>query len=229
MAERLNFPRRVRTLLVYGGSFDPPHHAHIAAPRAVADRLYGGSAAVLYIPAAQSPHKPGGPAAADLHRVAMLRLAGAEHVWTGELGAAGAPPRPSYTIDTLRRLRKLVPARVGLRLLIGADQAAAFHRWRSPRAILRLADPLVMARAPIATADELYRGLDAEFWTTAEKRAWCERLAPNPLLTDASSDTRRAIPGAPRTLAGWRMSLPEVPAAVARYIMDHGLYGFARP
>jgi nicotinate-nucleotide adenylyltransferase len=227
LTRHLEFPRRVRTVLLFGGSFDPPHHAHIAGPTTVARRLYGDSAVVLFIPAARSPHKPGGPAAADEHRVAMLRLAGAEHVWTGELDAGrGRAGRPSYTIGTVRRLRRDLPERIALRLLIGADQAAAFHRWKDPRAIIRLADPLVMARVPVTTADDLYRALDARFWTTAEKRAWCARLAPNPLADDASTQTRRAVPRAPGTLAGWERELPQVPPAVARYIMGHRLYGF---
>jgi len=228
----LYLPRGVKTLIVFGGSFDPPHVWHITAPDAVREQLFGARGHVLYIPAGRSPHKKSGPVADATHRLTMLLLAleGARHasVWSDEIDRSEEDPeRPSFTIDTLRRLRRVVPARVSLRLLIGMDQAHAFHRWRSPRSIVRIAEPLVMARPPLISAADLVNGLDASFWSAAERSAWCSRLAPNPLGDPNSTSVRRAIPTAPKNSRSWRAHpvLRQVPAPVARYIVACGLYG----
>ena len=228
----LKLPRGVRHLLVFGGSFDPPHLEHFAAPLTVKNLLYGDRGYVLHVPAARSPLKIQGPNAGDEHRLAMLRLGGEgrEHlfgVWTDELDRA-REGKPSYTIDTLRRLRRIVPATVELRLLIGMDQATQFHRWKAPRAIIRLAQPLVMARPPLLSAFDLASELDqAGFWTRAEVAAWCCRLAPNLAGPDSSTSVRRALASAPANPARWKNmdGLKHLSSGVARYIVAHHLYG----
>jgi nicotinate-nucleotide adenylyltransferase len=169
---------RITTVVLFGGTFDPPHLAHAqlaheARDRAAAD--HPGSAWLLAVPAARSPHKSAGPIASDAHRAAMLRLAFADvpraAVWTDELdraaaARAAAKPDASFAIDTLRRARAWLDAHGGsavtLRLLIGADQALALHRWREPAALIALAPPLIMLRATTTLA-EVAVG-DAVFW-----------------------------------------------------------------
>lgn len=116
-----------------------------------------------------------------------------------------------------------------LRLLIGADQAAVFHRWKSFRSIIRIAEPLVMPRAPLLTADDLYTALarHGRAWSRAELAAWCTRLAPTPVVPDASTQVRAAIPDAPARASDWarRPPLDQVPRAVVSYIIEHRLYG----
>lgn len=230
----LKLPAAVRTLLVFGGSFDPPHFYHTLVPLSIVNRLYGPGGWLLYIPAAKSPLKAAGPVAPDEHRLAMLKLAldlpGPRSIWTDELDrAAHDPARPSYTIDTLRRLRKIIRPSIKLRLLIGADQAALFHRWKDYRAILRLAEPIVMARDPITTVAHLYQSLDPAIWSREERAAWCTRMAPNFPMPAASTALRAAIAAAPANPAEWAHHPPldELNDRVANYIIEHQLYGFS--
>lgn len=247
----LHLPKRVRTLVVFGGTFDPPHRYHVDGPLSVSERLFGSRGWVLYVPAARSPLKKGA-IASDEERFAMLWLALIDSencgIWTDELDRAGRGPwtkpprrapgrgtpsaargtaRPSYTVDTLRRLRRVAPPRVTLRLLIGADQAAAFHKWKRAREVIRLAEPLVMAREPVTTVAHLYDSLDASFWTREERAAWCGRMAPNEPLAPSSTALRAALPGAPADPAEWasRPPLDMVTPPVAQYIVERGLYG----
>lgn len=247
-------PRSTTDILVFGGSFDPPHVGHTrTALQALHHVLPGTRSALLLVPNARSPHKSRSPVAADEHRLAMLRLALAGHpqaaVWTDELDRAAAsrnrrptPPRPSFTIDTLKRLRRTLGPKPRLHLLLGYDQALAFHRWHQPRAILKLATPVVMPR-PLANADQprslngvldFYLALrDTRFWTPAELAAWCARLAPIDPIECSSSQIRAALPNAGpldhpplgRTAdsAPWSLLHPDV----ARYISAHGLYRVA--
>ncbi|MGQ0560354.1 MAG: nicotinate-nucleotide adenylyltransferase [Gemmatimonadota bacterium] len=128
---------------IFGGTFDPPHAGHlIAAQDACAalslDRL-------IFVPAAQPPHKQHGAISPADVRLAMLRAAVADdplfEVSTVELERTG----PSYMVDTLRALARLFPGDA-LHLLIGVDQVREFSSWREPQAILRLARVVMLAR-----------------------------------------------------------------------------------
>ena len=247
--------RRAGTVVVFGGSFDPPHRWHVRGPRAALERAGLGGALLLYVPAARSPHKAQGPLASDEDRVAMLRLAlggrlgrgpgrgaGLTAVWTDELdraraaermrggsgSATASAPKPSYMIDTVERLRRLVGRDVNVRLLIGADQAAQFHRWKRARALFRTARPLVMPRGEIRDRSSLRGALEAaDFWTARELDAWEAGFVDAGRAPAASSIARGLIAGAPADAAAWkrREGLDQIPAAVARYIVRRGLYG----
>jgi nicotinate-nucleotide adenylyltransferase len=228
---------KLRTIVVYGGSFDPPHFYHTVGPLSIIPRLFGPAGWLLYIPAARNPHKPGGPHASDAHRLAMLNVAldlpGQRSIWTDEIDRATwhaqrGTTSPSYTIDTLKRLRSILPASITLRLLIGSDQVTTFHKWKEPRQIVSLAEPLIMPREPNALVSSIYSSLDGEFWSRQEKADWCRRIAPSFPMPSASTDLRSAIPGAPARAAAWerRAPLRDVITPVAQYIIDHNLYGF---
>jgi nicotinate-nucleotide adenylyltransferase len=260
--------RRPLTIVVCGGSFDPPHAWHALGARRAAAVLTradpdAADAWVLYVPAARSPHK-GEPGASDAQRLRMLRLALRDAgpvegvrwaIWTDEIDRAraakhaarasgGVPqPPPSYTVDTLKRLREAVRAaqredpreahraashatrassrsRACVRLLIGADQAAAFHRWKSARRVMALAEPLVVLRPPLRTRAGLRRELtDTGAWTRAEIDAWLARLSALPPVAASSTDVRDAI--ARGREGGGSVLSP----AVRAFIAARGLYG----
>ena len=229
-------PVTPRVVYVYGGSFDPPHAYHLWGPTFAGHFLAEDRAWCLYVPAARSPLKRSGPVAADHHRVAMLRAMigrkGPMSVWTDEIDRAAwhaahshGPARPSYTIDTLKRLRRLLPARTRIHLLIGADQAVEFHKWKSARAIVRLAEPLVMPRAgletPFALARAMREGDAGEFWTAREIGRWAMRIVPVGTLATSSTAIRKGLTG---TDAARVTALVHLTAPVAKYIARHGLY-----
>ncbi|MDR0248487.1 MAG: nicotinate (nicotinamide) nucleotide adenylyltransferase [Oscillospiraceae bacterium] len=116
-------------IVLYGGSFDPPHKGHVAAARTALRELK--PRALLWIPSLRPPHKPGRALAAPAHRAAMCRLAvnglpGAE-VCEVEL----TEPLSGYTVDTVRLLRQRYPGE-GLYLLMGFDMLLSLDTWRSP-------------------------------------------------------------------------------------------------
>jgi nicotinate-nucleotide adenylyltransferase len=133
----------VRRLGVFGGSFDPPHHGHLIVAADAAEAL--ALDLLLFVPAADPPHKPGAVVAAADLRLAMLRGATAGDprfaVDDLELRRGGT----SYTVDTLRELRAREPD-AELVLLLGIDQFGAFEGWREPRTVARLARLGVLAR-----------------------------------------------------------------------------------
>lgn len=204
---------RCRLVLVYGGTFDPPHLAHVRLPVMAADRI--GADAVVYVPAARSPHKLGGasPVGGE-HRLAMLRLALADHpnvlVLEDELkrGSDG----PSYTVDTLKDLRQRLGPTVAMRLLIGADQARNFERWHQADRIIQWAPPLVMLRPPDDRESFL-----AFFDDAANRRTWAERLIELPRMDISASQVRCRL-ALGQSVQGL------LDPAVWDYIRRHGLY-----
>lgn len=127
---------------VFGGSFDPPHAAHLALAKAAVEQLKLDGLRV--IPTGDAWHKSR-PLSPAVDRLAMCELAFAGlpgvRVDDRELRRSG----PSYTIDTLEALRAELP-NCELFLLIGGDQWASFSSWHRWQDILELASLTVVER-----------------------------------------------------------------------------------
>ncbi len=209
----------IGTFLIYGGSFDPPHRAHIELPF-LANRLVHADA-VIFIPAGQPPHKTDRIVSPAADRLAMLRLALQKHrrtyICEYEIGRSG----PSYTVDTLDFLHRSYPD-VELCLLMGADMAATFYQWREPRRILELARPAVVMREPY-TINALMASLPSEL-TDQERERWRSWIIGDWIVPkmDVSSTQLREL------LRDRKYDAAEVRAAMAEdvvaYVKQRGLY-----
>lgn len=198
-------------LLIYGGTFDPPHRAHLELPFVVKQKLdFDG---VIFVPAGQPPHKPAADRTPGAHRLAMLRLALGERedaaICTWELDRSG----PSYTYRTVEALADHLGPSATLRLLIGADMALIFDKWARPAVIERRAEPVVMIRPP-HDQRSLLRRLSAD--------PWASRLVEVPPIDISSTDLRRRLAEHGVEDPAVRAALP---AAVMEYIAAHRLYG----
>lgn len=205
-------------VMLVGGSFDPPHLAHIELAVQARARVCP-SAQLVYVPAARSPHKAGGPEASGADRVAMLKLAlgGVQRssVWTDELDRAEMG-EPSYWVVTLERARALLGGGRELFFLIGADQALGFARWREPGRILGLARAIVINRGEVRTREELEVRLAGTSLQCELTSAWCEVEH----LEISATAVREVLSGGKDSdLRG--VLHPEV----ASFIAERGLYG----
>ena len=102
---------------------------------------------IFFIPAGRPPHKKETffltPAP---HRAEMVRLA-IQGVKRWELSRVELErPGISYTVETLRELKKAYPDPSRLFFLIGADSFRDFEQWKNPDEILRLAELIVAPR-----------------------------------------------------------------------------------
>ncbi len=190
-------------LVVYGGSFDPPHMAHVLA--LCAARAHLGDVEFLVLPSFSHPFaKQLAPFDA---RVALcvqafgwipgLRVSHIE----AELARAEPAEQGVRTVHVLRALRTQFPGR-RMRLLLGSDilhDAPKWHRWDE---VCALAPPLVLGRQGHEHPD-----------------------APPAILPQISSREVRA-----RLLDGSKLPEEWLPAGVLQCIHALQLYGaYKRP
>lgn len=135
---------------IYGGSFDPVHNGHLLVAQAALEELKLDR--LIFVPAAQSPFKPESQPAPAPARLRLLRLALAGRNlfelddWEVRRGGV------SYTIDTLRELRKKHPG-AELCYLIGADHVATLPKWKEAASLADLVEFVVIPRpgsAPVS-------------------------------------------------------------------------------
>ncbi|MDO8806491.1 MAG: bis(5'-nucleosyl)-tetraphosphatase (symmetrical) YqeK [Elusimicrobiota bacterium] len=131
-------PDEKRPVIIYGGSFDPPHRGHTALAAAALRQL---NPAVLYfVPGFHTPFKDLRPAAFS-GRAAMLKAALAEAGLAGrkeiKISSFEADQkRVVYTYETVAHFRRLHPG-APVYFLMGSDCLAGFKGWRRPGFILK--------------------------------------------------------------------------------------------
>ena len=196
----------VTRLGVLGGTFDPPHTAHLQLAETARAALRLDR--VLLIPAGDPWRKRDVPVTTAAHRFAMT--AAAVEGRTGlavsdmEIRRAG----PTYTTDTLRALHSQGYAPIWF--ILGSDALEDLPQWHAPRQIIALAR-LAVAPRPGSTVrpkqvDRLLPGLAAAV----------DWLPIDPLAVSAS-----AIRG---DITAGRPAADRVPPAVLAYIEEHELY-----
>jgi len=192
---------------ILGGTFDPPHIAHLVMADQARSQL--NLSRVLVVLAGQPPHKLGRPVTPIEHRLAMTQLAIADDPSLALSRVEVDRPGPHYTVDTLAELRAARPED-DLYLLIGSDSLRDLMAWRDPARIVAQARLAVMRR-PDAEPD--MRALEVALPGISARVEWVDA----PWLDISSSDIQR------RVRAG--LSIRHlVPTTVERYIVEHGLY-----
>ena len=150
---------------IFGGTFDPVHYGHLRAALEAREMLKLEDFRLL--PAGTPPHRSS-TIASGIHRLAMLRLAVAEHsgfrVDDREVRREGN----SYMADTLREIRDET-GDSPLMLIIGQDAANALDSWHEWRTIFDLAHLVIMRRPESRLA-----------WSGELQNQMERRLARNP-------------------------------------------------
>ena len=135
-------------ILLYGGSFDPPHNGHLNNLHAAIRRVHPDK--VVVIPAGLSPFKQqtAAPAALRLEMCSCFRELGQAvpqvEICGWEIAQAEAGNR-NYTVLTVEMLARKYPD-AQLYLGIGSDMLLSFDAWHRWQDILRLAHLVVVSR-----------------------------------------------------------------------------------
>jgi nicotinate-nucleotide adenylyltransferase len=129
----------------FGGTFDPPHRAHLLVARAAAAAF--ALDRVLLAPTGLQPLKSAAPLASYSDRVAMTRLLCADdgRLEVSELDEPHEDGRPNYTIDALGQLRTDFPG-AEIFIIVGADSFATLPKWHEHDRLIAEAEWIVVSR-----------------------------------------------------------------------------------
>lgn len=184
---------------ILGGTFDPPHLAHLIIAEAAFRSL--GLEQVLFMPAGDPWQKAERALAPTRHRVAMTSLAVEGVPYFRLDDRETRRPGPTYTIDTLREF----DAADDLVLILGSDAAARLPSWKAWEEVTARASIAVVPR-PEATRSQV----DA----IGVQYTWIEM----PELA-VSASLLRSMGAVGRSLRFY------VTERVWDYMCAHGLYG----
>ena len=189
--------------VLYGGAFDPVHAGHVFVGHE-ALRLMAPSILILIPTGLPNPDFDKCLSASDTDRMAMLQLAFARvpDVTISDFELS-REPRPSYFVDTLEGLRPSLGVDKPV-LLLGEDQLYSFPQWHRYQDILDQVELWFVPRAGRHCSD------------TPEVPARA-LFAINPFDSLSSTLIRN------RLQQGLSVD-GLVPASVAAYIAEHGLY-----
>ncbi len=189
-----------KRICLFGGTFDPIHNAHLRIAEEAQKRF--GLHEVLFVPAANPPHKDGLHLTPFEDRFQMVQLACAPYPAFAASRLEEGEEGHSYTVNTLERFRPRLKPADELFFLIGADAFDELKTWKRWQDVLMLAKFIVVSRpgrtyqippdASILRLDDLQ-------------------------LPIASTTVRTRLQAGEPT--------PELPLSVRQFIDAHGLYG----
>ncbi len=195
---------------IIGGTFDPIHFGHLIAAQWAKDAL--NLEQVIFIPAAEPPHKDVNEVSDKNYRFNMVSLAirnNAGFILSDlEIRRSGN----SYTVDTLKHFRQLYP-QAQLFFIMGLDALLQLDTWKDVEVLIELATFVVATRPgyKIEPDDSIYNKLPRSI---ENKVIYLE------------------IPGVEISSSLIRQRLRQgksikylVPAAVENYIYDNNIYG----
>ena len=209
---------------ILGGTFNPLHNAHLrmaelAAAHCALDR-------VLFLPAADPPHKPLSGNVAFADRLAMVAAALAGHPRFAASDLEAQRPGKSYSVQTLEWLQRLYPDDARF-FIIGGDSFRDIASWWEFPRLFDLTNIVVVPRVGALLPDDptevLPVAMRGEFCYDAAAGILRHRSGNQVILLkercpDISSTQIRAL------LAERRPVASLLPAAVEHYITSHGLY-----
>ena len=220
-------------IALFGGTFDPIHRGHLNVARAAARRFRLRE--VWFIPADIPPHKQKAIITSYFHRYSMLTLAVAnEPDFLPSLLEAPEPEahmerRPSYTIDSVRKVKAGLRRGDRLYFLLGADAFRDIAKWHKVEELLRECEFIVAAR-PGYSLESVASSLPKALRPTLKelradrleealrRRGITLHLLPETHEDISATHIRRAM----KKHGGQLKKL--VPDAVADYIRKEGLY-----
>ncbi len=195
---------------IIGGTFDPIHYGHLFIAETALDKLNLDK--IIFIPAGIPPHKNQSLITDSFKRVDMVKLATKKNsnfeVSTIEVNKQ----KTSYTIDTIKELKKYYNNKVDIFFITGDDAFINIETWKKYDELLNSTNFIVMTRSInnsklLNEKIELYKTKYNANVTKVEI----------PILEISSTDVRERI----KKNNSIKYLLPE---EVEKYILENKLY-----
>ena len=209
----------MKTVLIYGGTFDPPHWGHLQTLLNVQQHFCFDE--IQLVPC-KIPVLKNAPEANDKDRLAMLSsflpYDSQFQIDTCELNRN----LKSYTIDTLKTYRKEHGENVSLTLLMGYDSFIHFDQWYLYQEFMRLCHILVIDRETTGSISKKIQYLLNEH-LTCETSSLQHQTSGKIIRYDAGHyDISSTI--IRKKIAQGESVKSLLPIPIYEYIKDHQLY-----
>lgn len=188
---------------IFSGSFNPVHAGHLILANYLCE--FTDLDEVWFVVSPHNPLKEAGDLLDDDLRLEMVRLALEEFDHMTASDVEFHMPRPSYTIDTLRRLTNEHPDK-NFTLIIGGDNWKRFHKWKEYAQLISNYQLLVYPRP-------------GEEVVIPEQLRASVRLVKAPIVEISSTFIRESIQNGKNMRAF-------LPPKVYDFIIQNGLYGY---
>ncbi|MBN1643977.1 MAG: nicotinate-nucleotide adenylyltransferase [Dehalococcoidales bacterium] len=194
---------------ILGGTFDPIHNGHLAIAEEA--RAHLDLSEVLFLPAGQPWMKSDRPITPVIHRAEMVLLALEGRPYFKLSTIEAERQGPSYSVDTLARLKTELGEATELFLVMGWDSLSQLPYWKEPLRLIRMCSLVVVGRPGYKRPD--LKSLEVNLPGLSKKVIFLEK----PMMDISSTDIRdRVTQGQPIKYL--------VPPKVAEYIKENRLY-----
>jgi len=208
----MNTQNRIKKLAIMGGTFDPIHMGHLVTAEEVRHEFDVDE--VLFVPTGHPPHKSNINMTTCEHRYLMTVLATAANPYFKVSRIEIEREGVTYTIDTIKELKRIYGNEVQLYFITGADAIHKILNWKESRELLQICDFVAVTR-PGYNKEELIEKieeLNKQYETNIH-------FLEVPALAISSSDIRRR-------LNEMKPIKYLVPQEVENYIKKHELYNY---
>jgi nicotinate-nucleotide adenylyltransferase len=214
----------LKRLGLFGGTFNPIHYGHLRSGEEVVEAL--SLDRLWFIPAGAPPHKPVPEITPFEVRLEMTRLAVASNPRAEVSDVEGRRPGKSYSIETIRLLRRELGPAWDLYFILGLDAILEIPTWKDFRDLFSLCHFVVLDRPGYdrrQLEEVLVKEVNPHFQPLAEGGGYQHPsgyrvLLVSTSLMDISATLIRSLVRAGRSI---RYLLPE---AVREYIINNKLY-----
>ncbi len=202
----------MRRVGILGGTFDPPHLGHLILAEYAVEAL--NLNCLLFVPAADPPHKQHEKNTPVAHRLAMLKLAlGSNSRFT--LSRVDVDrPGPHYSLDMVKIIQGQNPG-AELYFVMGGDSLRDLPRWHRPAELVSLCRLAVMHRPGDGARPYMHEDV-------------LPGLSERVVMIDAPLIGISAT----EIVSRWQKGLSIrylVPDAVLDYMTAHNVYGITEP
>lgn len=206
----------MKSVALFGGTFNPIHFGHLAVAEEIRTRLDLDK--VIFIPTNLPPHKDPEDLVDAKSRCLMVSLATVSNpcfeVSTFEADRSGK----SYSIDTVRHYRRELGEDVRIYFIVGADMLMEISKWKNIEELIRLCRFVAVPRPGFDV-----RKIFDQYFLSAENLSMASSLLENimiedmPLLDVSATAIRRRV-------KEWKSIKYLVPESVEQFIHNHKLY-----